>query len=254
MIVSCHLSWNPNTRNPVTTRCSFTSLPKYMEETSQGAAMATSSPETLAASQESSQDSSPYGAGTSEETSQTSAGGEFPQGGQSDRALLAGKYENVDELEKAYQHSNSEAGRMAQRLSQMEQEMARLKMTPDEVAEYDRTQQFIKRFGLMTKEEYLQMQKDERDAQFLISRGASQSQIDRVREISRFGDYAKKSLAEIFQLIYGQLPREKPKMGITQRPRGRDDFGQYTPEELSAMSYEDMKKNLKDIMAKGVRR
>ena len=226
----------------------------YTEETSQGSAMATSTPETSALPQESSQESSaPVGVGTSEETSQISAGSGVPQGG-GDRSLYAGKYENVDELEKAYQHSNAEAGRMAQRLSSMEQEMARLKMTPDEAAEFDRTQQFIKRFGLMTKDEYEQARKDERDMQFLTSRGVGQSQIDRIREISRFGDYSKKSLIEIYELFYGQLSREKPKMGITQRPRGKDDYGQYTPEELSAIQYSEMKNNIKDIMARGVRR
>ena len=124
-----------------------------------------------------------------------------------------------------------------------------MKISPEELKKHYEAQSFVQSNDLMTKQEFLQMQKDQRAVETLLSQGASQHQVDRVREVSNFGKYSSMTITEIYKDLYGSVPKKKPKVGVKQKGRTRvATGGQYTAEAIKNMSYEDIKKNYRDIM------
>lgn len=169
--------------------------------------------------------------------------------------LYAGKYDSVEELEKAYNESSAGGKGMAAELKSLKDEISQLKMTPEEKAAADQNRKFIDQNGLMTKVEFVQMQKDDREAGDLLDAGATKRQLDRVKQVANFGDFSKMSLTEVYRDLYGAIPRLKPKQGVSSKSRAKSvKSKQYTQADIDAMSSEQYKENRADIMARGVKR
>lgn len=128
--------------------------------------------------------------------------------------LYAGKYKSPEELERGYQETNAETARMAKELAQLRKEVAESKLSPEEREQKEKSRNFVKENNLLTREEFEQAQKDEREAGALMSKGATPKQIERVKRISQYGDYSKMSVTEIYKDLYGGLPGKKPTTSV----------------------------------------
>lgn len=167
--------------------------------------------------------------------------------------LFANKYASAEELEKAYIHSDIEASRMAKKLKKLEKEVELAKMSPEQRQQAQQTAEFVKSNDLMTKTEFKQMQRDQQEATSLISKGATQDQIDRVMKISRFGEYSNMSITEIYKDIYGGTPKQKPRQGVKSKPAERVTKSRpYTKAEIKAMSKDELRSKYADILKRGV--
>jgi hypothetical protein len=169
-------------------------------------------------------------------------------------SLLAGKYKTPEELEKGYIHNNIESARMAKELAELKREVELQKMTPEQRDKAQQTAEFVKQNDLMTKSEYQQMLKDQQESQGLQAKGASQKQIDKVMELAQYGKYSKMTITDIYKDIYGGIPKQKPRQGVTSKPSQKIPTKNkpFTRAQIKAMSLSDLKKNHAEILARGV--
>lgn len=158
-----------------------------------------------------------------------------------------------EKYEKSYASLEKKFHEQAEQIARMKEEVARANMSPEERQANDQNREFIKANDLMTKQEFMQMQKDQKEAGSLLSSGATQHQIDRVMRVSRYADYSNMSITEIYRDLYGFVPKKKPSQGVTQKPRSKTvKSKKYTRAQIQAMSSEEYKKKRAHILAVGI--
>lgn len=163
------------------------------------------------------------------------------------------KFKSQEAQDKSYKELERKLSQLGEDNARMKEEIRLASMSPEEKEVADHNTKFIKDNNLMTKGEFQQMQKDQKEASSLISAGATQHQIDRVQRVSRYSDYSNMSITEIYRDLYGSVPKRKPKQGATQKPRGKSvKSNAYTKAQIDAMSADEYRKNYSDILARGV--
>lgn len=168
--------------------------------------------------------------------------------------LLANKFKTPQDLEKAYLHSNIESSRMAKELAELRRKIELAEMSPEERQQAKQTADFVKQNDLMTKSEYQQMLKDQQESMGLLSKGATQAQIDKVMDLSGYGKYSKMTITEIYKDIYGGVPKQKPRQGVTPKPSQKipPKNKPFTRAEIKKMSLDELKNRHQEILARGV--
>src|SRR5690606_38061636 len=146
----------------------------------------------------------------------------------SEEKLYAGKYKSAEDLEEAYKSTTAESTRMAKELAQLRKEFEDSRLTPEQKEQRELSKNFIKENNVLTREEFEQIQRDEREISALIASGASLQQIERVKKISQYGDYAKMSVTQVYKDLYGGLPAKKPTKSVPSRGVQRTGQGTMT--------------------------
>lgn len=163
------------------------------------------------------------------------------------------KFKEIESLAKSYKSLEQKLSQLGEDNARLKEENARANMSPEDRETAEQNSQFIKSNDLMTKAEFMQMQKDQRESESLLKAGATDHQIDRVKRVSRYADYSKMSITEIYRDLYGFVPKNKPKQGATQKPRGKSIKSKgYTAAQVQAMSPEEYKEKRADIIAQGI--
>lgn len=128
--------------------------------------------------------------------------------------LILNKFRSKDDAVEGYVQLEKELGTTKRELAQLRKELEESRMSPEEKEQKELSRKFLKENNVLTREEFEQIQRDEREANALISKGATPKQIERVKRISQYGDYAKMSITEVYKDLFGGLPGKAPTRSV----------------------------------------